>query len=145
MDTLLAWLLMFAAAAMIVLGILLLAAERELRKQRPELEILRRNHRIRAMVAQLSCRTSEAQGSETHSSAELTTRNKELIEKISSLSSELEESKRMVEELQCEQRQLVSASELEQQLQASQEIIKALEAEQQRLGGVNFENQQLCE
>ena len=144
MDTLLAWLLMFAAAAIIVLGILLLAAERELRKQRRELEKLRRNHRIRAIIGQL-CPTSEAQGSETQSSAELTTRNKELIEKISSLSSELEESKRMVEELQCEQRQLVSASELEQQLQASQEIIKALEAEQQRLGGVNFENQQLCE
>ena len=144
METLLAWLLMFAAAAMIVLGILLLAAERELRKQRRELEKLRRNHRIRAIIGQL-CPTSEAQGSETHPSAELTTRNKELIEKISSLSSELEESKRMVEELQCEQRQLVSAGELEQQLQASQETIKALEAEQQRLGGVNFENQQLRE
>ena len=51
----------------------------------------------------------------------------------------------MVEELQCEQRQLVSAGELEQQLQASQETIKALEAEQQRLGGINFENQQLRE
>ena len=144
METLLAWLLMFAAAAMIVLGILLLAAERELRKQRRELEKLRRNHRIRAIIGQL-CPTSEAQGSETQPSAELTTRNKELIEKISSLSSELEESKRMVEELQCEQRQLVSAGELEQQLQASQETIKALEAEQQRLGGINFENQQLRE
>ena len=144
METLLAWLLMFAAAAMIVLGILLLAAERELRKQRGELEKLRRNHRIRAIIGQL-CPTSEAQGSETQPSAELTTRNKELIEKISSLSSELEESKRMVEELQCEQRQLVSAGELEQQLQASQETIKALEAEQQRLGGINFENQQLRE
>ena len=142
METLLAWLLMFAAAAMIVLGILLLAAERELRKQRRELEKLRRNHRIRAIIGQL-CPTSEAQGSETQPSAELTTRNKELIEKISSLSSELEESKRMVEELQCEQRQLVSAGQLEQQLQASQETIKALEAEQQRLGGINFENQQL--
>jgi len=144
METLLAWLLMFAAAAMIVLGILLLAAERELRKQRGELEKLRRNHRIRAIIGQL-CPTSEAQGSETQPSAELTTRNKELIEKISSLSSELEESKKMVEELQCEQRQLVSAGELEQQLQASQETIKALEAEQQRLGGINFENQQLRE
>jgi chromosome segregation ATPase len=144
METLLAWLLMFAAAAMIVLGILLLAAERELRKQRRELEKLRRNHRIRAIIGQL-CPTSEAQGSETQPSTELTTRNKELIEKISSLSSELEESKRMVEELQCEQRQLVSAGELEQQLQASQETIKALEAEQQRLGGINFENQQLRE
>ena len=140
METLLAWLLMFAAAAMIVLGILLLGAERELRKQRRELEKLRRNHRIRLGMG---LRTSEAQGSETHPSSELMTRNKELIEKISSLSSELEESKRMVEELQCEQRQLVSAGELEQQLHASQETIKALEAEQQRLGGVNFENQQL--
>jgi chromosome segregation ATPase len=144
METLLAWLLMFAAAAMIVLGILLLAAERELRKQRRELEKLRRNHRIRAIIGQL-CPTSEAQGSETQPSAELTTRNKELIEKISSLSSELEESKKMVEELQCEQRQLVSAGELEQQLQASQETIKALEAKQQRLGGINLENQQLRE
>ena len=140
METLVAWLLMFAAAAMIVLGILLLA----LRKQRRELEKLRRNHRIRAITGQLFP-TSEAQGSETQPSAELTTRNKELIEKISSLSSELEQSKRMVEELQCEQRQLVSAGELEQQLQASQETIKALEAEQQRLGGINFENQQLRE
>src|SRR5262245_13922935 len=135
---------MFAAAAMIVLGILLLAAERELRKQRRELEKLRRNHRIRAIIGQL-CPTSEAQGSETNPSAELTTRNKELIEKISSLSSELAESKRMVEELQCEQRQLASAGELEQQLRASQETIKALEADQHRLGGVNFENQQLRE
>src|SRR5215471_11928617 len=140
MEALLAWLLMFAAAAMIVLGILLLAAERELRKQRRELEKLRRNHRIRVGMG---LRTSEAQGSETHPLSELMTRNKELIETISYLSVQLEESKRTVEELQCEQRQLVSAGELEQQLQASQETIKALEAEQQRLGGVNFENQQL--
>jgi chromosome segregation ATPase len=140
MEALLAWLLMFAAAAMIVLGILLLAAERELRKQRRELEKLRRNHRIRLGMG---LRTSEAQGSETHPSSELMTRNKELIETISSLSVQLEESKRTAEELQCEQRQLVSAGEREQQLQASQEAIKALEAEQQRLDGVNFENQQL--
>ena len=71
------------------------------------------------------------------------TRDKELIEKISSLSSELEESKRMVEDLQSERHQRVSDSELKQQLQASQETIKELETEQQRLAGVNFENQQL--
>jgi len=92
METLLAWLLMFAAAAMIVLGILLLAAERELRKQRRELEKLRRNHRIRAIIGQL-CPTSEAQGSETQPSAELTTRNKELIEKISSCQANLKKAK----------------------------------------------------
>jgi chromosome segregation ATPase len=121
----------FAGATMIVLGICLLAAERELRKQRREIDVLRRNQQ-----------PSEPQG-EKHQSAELLmTRNKELAEKISSLSSELKESKRMMEDLQSERHRWVSDLELKQQLQASQEIIKELEAEQ-RLAGVNLENQQL--
>src|SRR5262245_43306707 len=132
METLYVWLFIFAGATMIVLGIFLLASERELRKQRREIDGLRRNQR-----------PSEPQGFETHQSAELMTRNKELIEKISSLSSELEESKRMMEDLQNEHHHRVSDSELKQQLQASQGIIKELEAEQLRLTGVNFENQQL--
>jgi chromosome segregation ATPase len=134
METLYVWLFIFAGATMIVLGIILLASERELRKQRREINELRRNHR-----------PSESQRLETNPSAELTTRNKELIEKISSLLSELEESKRMVKDLQSERHQRLSDSELKQQLQASQGTIKELEAEQQRLAGVNFENQQLRE
>jgi chromosome segregation ATPase len=110
-----------------------LSSERELGKQRREINWLRRNHQ-----------PSEPQRLETHPSAELMTRNKELIEKISSLSSELEESKRMMEDLQSERHRRVSDFELKQQLQASEEIIKELEAEQ-RLAGVNFENQQLRE
>src|SRR5262244_643313 len=132
METLYVWLFIFAGATMIVLGIFLLASERELRKQQREIDVLRRNQR-----------PSEPQGFETHPSAELMTRNKELIEKISSLSSELEESKRMMEELQSERHQRVSYFELKQQLQASQGTIKELEIEQLRLAGVNFENQQL--
>jgi chromosome segregation ATPase len=127
METLYVWLFFFAGATMIVQGICLLASERELRKQRREIDMLRRNHQ-----------PSEHQ---THPSAELMMRNKELIEQITSLSSELEESKRMMEDLQRHQR--VSDSELKQQLQASQGTIKELEAEQRRLAGVNFENQQL--
>jgi chromosome segregation ATPase len=130
-ETLYVWLFIFAGATLIVQGIFLLASERELRKQRCEIDWLRRNHR-----------PSEPQGFETNPSVELMTRNKELIEKISSLSSELEESKRMMEDLQSERHQRVSDFELKQQLQASQEIIKELEAEQ-RLAGVNFENQEL--
>src|SRR5262249_10639256 len=92
MDTLYVWLFIFAVATMIVEGIFLLASERELRKQQRQIDMLRRNHR-----------PSEAQGSETQPSAELLmTRNKELTEKTSSLSSELEESKRMMEDLQNE-------------------------------------------
>src|SRR5262245_26710153 len=132
METLYVWLFFFAGATMIVEGIFLLASERELRKQRREIDMLRRDHR-----------PSEAQGFETHQSAELMMRNKELTEKISSLSSELEESKRMMADLQTERHLRVSHSELKQQLQASQEMIKELEAEQLRLAGVYFENQQL--
>src|SRR5215475_1550755 len=133
METLYVWLFIFAGATMIVEGISLLTSERELRKQRREIDMLRRSQR-----------PSQPQGFETHPSAELLmTRNKELIEKISLLSSELEESKRMMEELQSERHQRVSYFELKQQLQASQGIIKELEAEQQRLADVNLENQQL--
>src|SRR5262245_44654368 len=133
METLYVWLFIFAGATMIVEGIYLLTSERELRKQRREIDMLRRSQR-----------PSEPQGFETHPSAELLmTRNKELIEKISSLSSELEESKRMIEELQSERHLRVSHSELKQQLQASQETINELEVEQLRVAGVNFENQQL--
>jgi chromosome segregation ATPase len=122
-ETVYVWMFIFAGATMIVEGICLLASERELRKQRREIDVLRRNHR-----------PSGDQGFET-------LRNKELIEKISSLSNELEDTKRMMEGLQRHQR--VSDSALKQRLQASQETIKELEAEQQCLAGVNFENQQL--
>src|SRR5215510_11513870 len=132
METLYVWLFIFAGATMIVLGIFLLASERELRKQRREIDALRRNQR-----------PPEPQGFETHPSSELMTRNKELTEKTSSLSSELEESKRMMEELQNEHHHRVNDSELKQQLQASQGTIKELEAEQLRLAGVNLENQHL--
>src|SRR5215813_12937395 len=133
METLYVWLFIFAGATMIVEGISLLTSERELRKQRCEIDALRRNQQ-----------PSQPQRFETHPSAELLmTRNKELTEKISSLSSELEESKRMMEELQSERHQRVSYFELKQQLQASQGTIKELEVEQLRLAGVNFENQQL--
>jgi DNA repair exonuclease SbcCD ATPase subunit len=131
METLYVWLLTFAGATMVGC---FLSSERELGKQRREINWLRRNHR-----------PSEAQGSQTHASAELMTRNKELVETISSLSAQLEESKRTVEELQSERHQRVTDSELKQQLQASQGTIEALEAEKQRLGDVNFETQQLRE
>jgi chromosome segregation ATPase len=131
METLYVWLLMFAGGTMVGC---FLSSERELGKQRREINWLRRIHQ-----------PSEPQRLEMHPSAELMTRNKELIEKISSLSSELEESKRMVEDLQSERHLRVTDAELKQQLQASQEIIIKLETEQQRLAAVNFENQQLRE
>jgi chromosome segregation ATPase len=124
METLYFWLFIFAGGTLTVLGISLVASERELGKQRRELEKLRHN-------------------SEAQPSSELIIRNKDLVETISSLSAQLEESKRTVEGLQSEQSALVKTGDLEGELQASQETIKALETEQQRLEGVNLENQQL--
>ncbi|HXV79378.1 MAG TPA: hypothetical protein VEG60_05840 [Candidatus Binatia bacterium] len=122
METLYFWLLIVAGASMVTVGILLLAAERELGKHRRELEGLRRD-----------LRTSEARGSETSPSAELMTKNKELIEQFYSLSGQLEESKRLVANLQSKEYQQMSDSELKQQLEVSQETINELEAEQQHL------------
>ena len=46
METLYVWLFIFAGATLVVLGIFLLVSERELKKQRRELDKLRRVHRI---------------------------------------------------------------------------------------------------
>jgi uncharacterized protein YoxC len=97
METLYIWLFIFAGATLVVVSTLLLLSERELKKQRRELDELRRSRRL-----------SEAQASETEL---IMKRNQELAEEISSLSGQLEESKRMVEELQSEQRQLVNAAD----------------------------------
>ena len=59
MEALYFWLLIVAGVTMIAVGILLLTAERELGKQRRELERLRHD-----------LRTSEAQGSATNPSAD---------------------------------------------------------------------------
>src|SRR5512138_2283988 len=92
METLYVWLFIFAGATLVILGIFLLVSERELKKQRRELDELRRSRRI-----------SEAQGSET----ELMMRNQKLAEDVSSLFSQLEKSKRMVQELDAEQKYLL--------------------------------------
>ena len=63
METLYVWLFIFAGATLVVLGILLLVSERELKKQRRELDELRRSRRI-----------SEAQGSENNNDEKPRTR-----------------------------------------------------------------------
>jgi uncharacterized protein YoxC len=135
METLYVWLLILAGATIVVLGIFLLASERELRKQRREFDELRRIHQI-----------SEAQGSETHPSAELMTKNKELIETILSLSGQLAESKTMVEELQREQRELVSTQAENHELQEKiVNLRNELQTSETRLNESASQNQAVAE
>ncbi len=115
MENLSGWLLIFAGAIIGLLGVFLLAAERELKNKRRELEGLKSQLRGNQTNRPLDPST-EAQHSETHPSAELMTRNQELAERISALSSRLEESQRTVNELQTAQRILASAESENQQL-----------------------------
>jgi myosin heavy subunit len=111
METLYAWLVLLAGATAGVLGMLLLASERELRSIRREVEKLRSRQTGNSID-----RSRPAERAETDSSADLMTRNKELAEKIYSLSSRLEESQKMVDELQNQQQRLVGAQSENQEL-----------------------------
>src|SRR5213079_1494057 len=113
MENLHVWLFLFAGGTIGLLATFLLASERELRNKRREFEGVRRNQTDKTID-----RSAEAQHSETHSSADLLARNKELAEKISSLSSQLEESQRTIAELQTEQRRLLDAQSENQKLHA---------------------------
>ena len=122
METLYVWLFIFAGATMIVVGICLLASERELRKQRRELEEIRRNRRI-----------SEAQGSETHPSAELMTLNKDLAE-----------SRQQVDKLMMKNNELLEmTNSLSSKLAARERTVEELQTIQDRLPGIESDNQRL--
>ena len=163
MENLHVWLFLFAGGTIGLLATFLLASERELRNKQREFEGVRRNQTDKTID-----RSAEAQHSETHSSADLLARNKELAEKISSLSSQLEESQRTIAELQTEQGRLVSqeaqlsesagqnqeandlnaklhsqVGELKQQLEATHTTIDELQTGQRRLLDAQSENQKL--
>jgi DNA repair ATPase RecN len=113
METLYIWLLIFAGTMIGLLGTLLFASERELGSKREECDILRRNRTEAALG-----RVTAPQESQTHPSAELMMRNSDLAEKISSLSSRLEESQRTVDRLQTEQQALSDTQAANQKLGA---------------------------
>lgn len=114
MENLYVWLFLFAGATIAFLGMLLLASERELKKKRRELDQAVSNHTDGIIHLR-----GEAQVSEADSAVELMTKNRELSEKVASLSSRLEESQKAVDELQTEQHRLVSAESDNQQLDES--------------------------
>ena len=111
MENLYVWLLIFAGTMIGLLGTLLLAAERELRSKRGECEALRRNRTDSTLG-----RSTASEDFETQTA--LMTRNNELTEKISSLSSRLEESQRTVDRLQTEQQALSDTQAANQKLGA---------------------------
>jgi SH3 domain-containing protein len=109
MGNLHVWLLIFAGGSIGVLGIYLLASE--LRNKRWERVKFRADQSGKTLKA-----PTEAPQAGNHSPAELMKRNKELIEKISSVSRELEESRKAVDGLKTEQARCAGAQAENQRL-----------------------------
>lgn len=130
MATLYVWLFVFGGAALVVLGMFLFRSELG--------SLWRRSDKQRRRLF------SEAQRSQAASSEESTTTHAELVEKIATLASRLEEREKTIEELQSERRQLADARYDNQELQSKiQNLTKQLHANEWRLSESARQIQQL--
>ncbi|MGH7826937.1 MAG: hypothetical protein ACREQ7_17420 [Candidatus Binatia bacterium] len=121
------WLLIFAGATIGLLGTFLLASERELRKQRRESEDFRRKQTDNPLAP-----------------AELMTRNKELVEKISSLSSRLEETQRHLAGMEHASEALrLENCRLEEEISQSQERFARSEEDQREVSALRQQIEEL--
>lgn len=117
MDSIFVWILMFAGAAVALLGVFLIASERELKVKRREIE---------ALLAKLEDTPQGAVSTESNQPdvdhaelAELRAQNRNLQNEINTLASELDQSRRAAAELR-EAQQAGVGSQLEnQQLRAA--------------------------
>jgi regulator of replication initiation timing len=97
MDTIFIWLI--AGAAIGLLGIFLVASERELKRKRQELDELK--HQLADVPAPgISNASADVFSQEYGASAELMARNKDLLDEVSSLSKKLEASESRLEQLE---------------------------------------------
>jgi regulator of replication initiation timing len=97
MDTIFIWLI--AGAAIGLLGIFLVASERELKRKRQELDELK--HQLADVPAPgISNASADVFSQEYGASAELMARNKDLLDDVSSLSKKLEASESRLEQLE---------------------------------------------
>jgi hypothetical protein len=99
MESTFVWILMFAGAAVVLLGIFLVASERELKKKRGEIE---------GLVARLEGQTADghtAESFQTDSSAspDLLARNRELEMEVKALSADLAQTQRTITEMESTQ------------------------------------------
>ena len=138
MENLHVWLLILTGGSIGVLGIFLFASE--LRNKQQERLRLRGDRSDKTIIGT----TAHQPGK--HSPAELMTRNKELIEKISSLSKQLEESRRTVDELKTEPDRLPRFQAASQQVHEEMMNLKdQLQAAQSRFTEATVRQQQMAD
>ena len=121
MDTIFIWLI--AAATLGVLGIFLVASERELKQKRQDVKELE-NKLAELATAEQFDRADTNPSNEDGLPAELAARNKELLQTISELSKKLEANESNNEQLEILRRQLDRAESENAELQASSERLR---------------------
>ena len=130
MESTFVWILMFAGAAVVLLGIFLVASERELKKKRGEIE---------GLVARLEGQTADGQTAESFqtdstASPDLLARNRELEQEIKTLSGELTQTQRTIAEMQSTQAESAQMQlRIRQLTGAHEELSREAEELRQRL------------
>ncbi|HEY7219655.1 MAG TPA: hypothetical protein VH985_14815 [Candidatus Binatia bacterium] len=111
MESLYPSLIILSGFALNLFGVFLLASGRRLRNKRRELEALTDNQSAKPVRA-----STASEDAEVHSSLELTTKTAALAKEISSLSSQLEDKQRRLDEYRHQQHRLLSVQSDNQQL-----------------------------
>ena len=111
MESLYSSLIVFSGFALTLVGVFLLASERRLRNKRRGREAAETNQSAKPVRS-----STAGQDADAHSSLELTTKNAALAQEISSLSRELEEKQRRLDEYRNQQHRLLSVQSDNQQL-----------------------------
>ncbi|HEU4342350.1 MAG TPA: hypothetical protein VFU31_12335 [Candidatus Binatia bacterium] len=129
MESTFIWMLVFAGAAIALLGTFLVASERELKLKRRE---------VASLAAKLSSNeeesgsATEGPGADTSDAAELLATNSELVEQISALRANLETSRSRIEELEADRDQIDDARLENRNLRAESQQLHETIAELQR-------------
>lgn len=130
MESTFVWVLMFAGAAVVLLGIFLVASERELKNKRREIE---------GLVARLEGQTgagetAESAQADNAAGADLLARNRELENEVRALSGELTQTQRTIADLEARQAEAGPMQQRIRQLTAAhEELSRETEELQQRL------------
>jgi hypothetical protein len=125
MESMFVWIVLFAGAAIALLGVFLVASERELKKKRQEVELL---------VTKLSDSPTEAAtptmaampiAADSNELIELRAKNTELEKELGAAQSKLEMSRRTIEELEADQRRSDATQSNAQWLQTANDQLKS--------------------
>jgi len=127
MENIFVWLLIFAGAAIALLGLFLVASERELKNKRLELERLSANVDVSSPASIAATLTGTGAIEDLPETSDIQLINEELHNQVSNLSAELELGQRTIMELEgAAQRDLDSQAELQHLRKANEVLISEI-------------------